>query len=137
MTTATAPQIITKKRKVLLVDDHRVLREGLRDFINAQPDLTVCGMAEFRLQALAEVEIAQPDIVVTEIALKGRVDFDLIRQVKARRPSVPILVLSMHNETAYSVAALQAGAGGFVLKTEPPENLLSELRRLLPAASAG
>lgn len=128
---------MTSKRKVLLVDDHRVLREGLRDFINTQPDLTVCGMAEYKPQALAAVEAARPDIVVTDIVLKGRMEFGLIREIKERHPEIPILVLSMHNEMAYSVAALQAGAEGVVVKTESPERLLAELRRLLPPARDG
>lgn len=131
MTTAVTSEIKVSKRKVLLIDEHPVVREGLREFINAQPDLVVCGVAEYKPQAMAEVEIAKPDVVVTDISLKGRMDFDLIKEIKARHPSLPVLVFSMHNEMAYSVAALQAGAEGFVVKTEPPEKVLAEVRRVL------
>lgn len=132
MTTAAMPKPQAAKMKVLLVDEHRVLREGLRDFINAQPDLSVCGVAEYVPQALAEVELAKPDVVVMDIFMHGRMNLDLIREIKAQHPGTSVLVFSMHNEMAYSVAALQAGAQGFVGKTEPPERVLAEIRRLLP-----
>lgn len=131
MTTETALPTQVKKWKVLLIDEHRVLREGLRDFINAQPDLAVCGVAEYTPQALAEVEIAQPDVVITDISLKGRMNFDLIREIKAGHPSLSVLVLSMLDDMAYVVAAMQAGAEGFVAKTESPERVLAEIRRAL------
>ncbi|MBI5686014.1 MAG: response regulator transcription factor [Verrucomicrobia bacterium] len=136
MRTATASVTKASKRKVLLVDEHRVLREGLREFINAQPDLAVCGIAEYAPQALAEVEVSKPDVVVTDISLKGKMNFDLIKEIKARHPAMPVLVFSMHNELAYGVAALQAGAQGFVVKTEPPEKVLAEVRRLLPPTAS-
>jgi DNA-binding NarL/FixJ family response regulator len=136
MTTVTAPQSKAVRWKVLVVDEHPVLREGLREFINSQPDLAVCGMAQYATQVLAEVDAAQPDIVITDIVLRGRTSLDLIREIKNRRPSMPVVVFSLHNEMVYSVAALQAGADGFVVKTEPPERLLAEVRRLLPAARA-
>lgn len=136
MTTETALPMQVKKWKVLLIDEHRVLREGLRDFINAQPDLAVCGVAEYTPQALAEVEIAQPDVVITDISLKGRMNFDLIRKIKAGHPSMSVLVLSMLDDMAYVVAAMQAGAEGFVAKTESPERVLAEIRRALARRAA-
>lgn len=131
MMAATTTATAAGKRKVLLIDEHRVLREGLSEFINSQPDLTVCGMAEYVPQALAEVEETLPDVVITDIAMKGRLNFDLIKEIKARHPSIPVLVFSMQSEMAYAVAALQAGAEGFVAKTDQPDRVLAEIRRLL------
>ena len=131
MMAATTTATAAGKRKVLLIDEHRVLREGLSEFINSQPDLTVCGMAEYAPQALAEVEETLPDVVITDIAMKGRPNFDLIKEIKARHPSIPVLVFSMQSEMAYAVAALQAGAEGFVAKTDQPDRVLAEIRRLL------
>ncbi|MCX6900157.1 MAG: response regulator transcription factor [Verrucomicrobia bacterium] len=129
MTTASNTKV--SKRKVLLVDEHRGLRERLREFINAQPDLAVCGVAEYTPQALAEVDVAKPDVVVADVYLKGRMSFDLIKEIKARHPTLPVLVFSMQNELVYGVAAMQAGAEGFVVKTEPPEKVLAAVRRVL------
>jgi len=137
MTAETASKTQVRKWKVLLIDEHRVLREGLREFINAQPDLAVCGVAEYTPQALAEVEVAEPDVVITDISLKGRMNFDLIKEIKARHPSVAVLVLSMLDEMAYVVAAMQAGAEGFVAKTELPEKVLAEIRRVLARRGTG
>lgn len=131
MTIETASETKPARRKVLLVDEHRVLREGLREFINAEPDLAVCGVAEYAPQALAEVEVAKPDMVITSLFLKGKTNFDLIKEIKTRHPSLPVLVFSMHNELAYGVAAMQAGATGLINKTEPPEKVLAEIRHHL------
>ena len=134
MTTGVASGTEASKRRILLVDEHRALREGVREFINAQEDLVVCGVAEYAVQALAEVEISKPDAVITDVCLKGRTSTDLIKEIKARQPSLPVVVFSMHDERAYGEAARQAGADGFVVKTESPEKLLAEVRRLLTAA---
>lgn len=131
MTTPATPEKQSGKRKVLLIDEHRVLQEGLRKFIDSQPDLVVCGVAESVPQAEAEVEVARPDLVIIDISLKGKVSFALITEIKSRCPAIPILVFSMQSESVYSVAARQAGAAGFVVKTEPPEKLLAEIHRVL------
>jgi DNA-binding NarL/FixJ family response regulator len=137
MTTETPSVVTVTKGRILLVDEHRVLREGLREFINAQPDLAVCGEAEYAPQALAEVEVAKPDLVVADISLKGRMSFDLIREIKSRHPSLPVLVFSMQNEMAYIVAAMQAGAAGFVARTMPPDEFMAEFRRVLAGSGPG
>jgi len=131
MTTPTTSEGKFSKRKVLLVDEHRVLREGLREFINSQADLVVCGVAEYAPQATAEVEVSKPDIVIIDISLKGKMSFDLIKEIKCRHPAIPVLVFSMQSESVYSVAAMQAGAAGFVAKTESPEQLLADIHRVL------
>lgn len=131
MTTPTTSEAKVSKRKVLLIDEHRVLREGLREFINSQPDLVVCGMAEYAPQATAEVEVSKPDIVIMDISLQGKMSFDLIKEIKCRHPAIPVLVFSMQSESVYSVTAMQAGAAGFVAKTESPEQLLAEIYRVL------
>lgn len=109
----------------------------MREFVNAQPDLAVCGVAEYIPQALAEVEVAEPDVVITDISLKGRMSFDLIKEIKALHPSLSVVVFSMLDEMAYVVAAMQAGAEGFVAKTESPGKVLAEIRRVLARRAAG
>ena len=131
MTTPAISEAKFRKRKVLLIDEHRVLQEGLRQFIDSQPDLAVCGVAESVPQAEAEVEVSKPDLVIIDISLKGKMSFDLIREIKYRYPAIPVLVFSMQSESVYSVAARQVGAAGFVVKTEPPERLLAEIHRVL------
>lgn len=131
MTTPTTSEPRVSKRKVLLIDEHRVLQEGLRKFIDSQPDLVVCGVAESVPQATAELEVSKPDMVIIDISLQGKMSFDLIKEIKCLHPAIPVLVFSMQNESVYSVAAMQAGAAGFVVKTESPEKLLAEIYRVL------
>lgn len=131
MTTPTTFEAKVSKRKVLLIDEHRVLQEGLRKFIDSQPDLAVCGVAESVPQATAEVEVSKPDMVIIDISLKGKMSFDLIKEIKCRHPAAPVLVFSMQNESVYREAAMQAGAAGFVVKTESPDKLLAEIHRVL------
>ena len=118
------------KRKILLVDDHRAFREGLREFLNEDSSLSVCGEAEDAQKALTEVEACHPDMVITDISLHEENTLRLIHEIKARHPSLPVLVVSMRDEQVYSVPAVRAGAEGFLAKSEPPQNVLREIRRI-------
>ena len=119
------------KQRILLVDDHRAFREGLREFLNEAPDLSVCCEAEDVQQALSEVETTHPDMVITDISLKEQTTVRLIQEIKARHPLLPVLVFSMRNERVYAGSALHAGADGYLPKSEPPEKVLTEIHRVL------
>jgi len=121
----------TGKKKVLLVDDHPVMREGLAVLINLQTDLMVCGEAESAAQALASVGEKKPDIVLVDISLEGRGGLDLIKDLHAQSPRLPTLVLSMHDEGLYAERALRAGARGYIMKRQSSQNLLEGIRRVL------
>lgn len=121
----------TPQKHVLLVDDHAVVREGLAQLIGQCRDLKVCGEAGDAREALDQLERFHPDIFVVDISLPGADGLDLIREVRARQPSLPILVLSMHREELYAERALQAGAQGYITKHEAAETVLSAIRQVL------
>ena len=117
--------------RVLIVDDHPIVRQGLRQLINQEPDLIVCGEATEPQQALATAEAVQPDVVIVDLTLKEGSGLDLIKTLQAQRPALPVLVVSMHDEALYAERSLRAGARGYVMKQEATETLLHALRRVL------
>ena len=119
------------KARVLLVDDHPVVREGLAHVIDAEPDLMVCGQAADAPEALQAIERLKPDVAVVDISLGASHGIELLKDIKVRQPRLPVLVLSMHDESLYGERALRAGAKGYILKEEPPRKLLEALRRVL------
>jgi len=119
------------KTRVLLVDDHPILRKGLAQLINQEADMTVCGEAEDAPKAFEAVSTLQPDVAVVDISLKGGNGIELIKNVKARFPDLPILVLSMHDESLYAERALRAGGLGYIMKEEAIEQVLIGIRRVL------
>ncbi len=125
------PEAADDKRRVLLVDDHPIVCEGLAQKINGEPDLVVCGQAHNAHTALEEIEKRRPDVVIVDIALNGTSGVELIKDIKVRHPRLPTLVLSMHEETLYAERSLHAGAKGYVMKREPPEVLLQAARQVL------
>lgn len=128
---ATLPGNAAGKTRVMVVDDHPIVREGLLRVIDATPDLMVCGHAENIPAALARIESSKPGIVIVDIALGGQNGIELIKDIKARLPDLPVLVHSMHDETLYAERCLRAGAKGYVMKQEPPQKLLEGVRRVL------
>src|SRR5258708_36820627 len=110
-----------KKSKILVVDDHPIIRRGLVDLINKEEDLVVCGDAPDAYTALKSVADLKPDIVIVDISLKDSNGLELIKSIKARFPKLPTLVLSMHDESLYAERALRAGAKGNLMKQEAPE----------------
>ncbi len=117
--------------RVLLVDDHAVVRHGLALLINNERDLTVCGEASDAGSALKTAEKLQPDLVVVDIALGDTDGIELIKQMHARWPTTRVLALSMHSENLYAERALQAGANGYLMKEEAPQEFLRALRQIL------
>lgn len=116
------------KTRLMLVDDHKVLRSGLRALINQQPDLEVVAEADTTRTAQALVESTHPDLVVLDLTLPGGGSFELISDLVERGPLPRVMVLSMHNDPAYARAALGAGATGYVVKTVSEEDLLAAIR---------
>jgi DNA-binding NarL/FixJ family response regulator len=119
------------KRKVLIVDDHPLVRERLGELINQEEDLVVCGEAEDGQGALEAVESAQPDIAIVDISLKDTYGIELIKDLKLRHPKLPVLVLSMHEESMYGERALRAGAKGYLNKQEATKKVILALRQVL------
>lgn len=119
------------KARILIVDDHPVLRQGLRQLIEVEGDLEVCGEAGDIQQGRAALEELAPDLAIVDIALGDSDGLELVRRIKSRHPEVPILVLSMLNERLYAEHSLRAGAQGYLMKGEPPDAALAAIRRLL------
>lgn len=120
-----------KTAKVLIVDDHPVVREGLRLHFTAQPDLKVCGEAEDVAEALALVDSTKPDVAIVDISLKTGNGIDLIHRLKARNSPVAIVVWSMFPENVYAQRALRAGAMAYVNKCRPTQDILRAVRNVL------
>ncbi len=118
-------------RRIILVDDHPVVRQGLAESINGESDLLVCAEAEDRLEALAAMESARPDLAVIDLTLKHSSGLELIKDIRARWPRVLILVVSMHDEMLYAERVLRAGAQGYITKQEATRNVLLAIRRVL------
>jgi DNA-binding NarL/FixJ family response regulator len=126
------PRQPTKDRtKVLIVDDHPIVREGLAQRINRQPDLVVCAEAATVPEALQAIAANQPDLAIVDLSLEGRSGLELIREVKRRYPRLLVLVLSMYDEPVYAKRALQAGARGYVIKHEATDSVILAIRRIL------
>ena len=128
---ATPPVNRKPKTKVLLVDDHPILRTGLRRMIDQETDMQVCGEAEDGPKAFELCGTLTPDIAVIDISLKGSNGIELVKNLKARYPELPTLVLSMHDESLYAERALRAGSRGYIMKEEAIEQVLVAIRRAL------
>ena len=120
-----------KKHRVLLIDDHPLVRCGLAEVISREPDLEVCGEAGDVAEALGEVDRSQPDIAVIDLTLKTGHGIELLERLKTRAPALKTLVSSMHDETLFAERVLRAGAKGYVTKHEPPEVLIRAIRQVL------
>jgi len=127
----TEPSLKKTKFRVLLVDDHPILRQGLARLINEQKDLMICGEFEEAAKALDSIEAAKPDAAIVDISLKGASGIELLKNIKVRFPQLLVLVLSMHDESLYAERALRAGASGYIMKQEATEQVLVALRRVL------
>jgi DNA-binding NarL/FixJ family response regulator len=117
--------------RILLVDDHPLVRLSLREVIKREPDLLVCGEAEDREQALELVESAKPHLAIVDLTLKSSNGMDLIKDLRSRHPKVQILVLSMHDETLHAERAIRAGARGYITKQEATKKIMVAIRQIL------
>lgn len=119
------------KRRIMLVDDHPMTREGLAAIINRQPDLLVCCEANNPAEAIGQLAKHQPDLMVTDMTMPGRSGIEFVKDVHALRPELPILVLSMHDEMLYAERALRAGARGYLMKDAGSAKVLEVIRLVL------
>jgi DNA-binding NarL/FixJ family response regulator len=119
------------KSRILLVDDHRMVLNGYKLMLDAEPDLAVCALVTSVPEALTAVERERPDLVVTDLTMAGRGGLDLIKDLLALHPGLRILVCSMHDETLYAERALRAGAKGYVMKDADGPTFLAAIRRVL------
>jgi DNA-binding NarL/FixJ family response regulator len=118
-------------RRVLIVDNHPIVREGLRSIMDGEVDLTICGEAETAREALTAIKNLSPDVVVAEFSPKPGEGIELVREVRAHHPQLPILVLSSHDEAIYAERMLAAGANGYIMKQAASEQFLGSLRQVL------
>jgi two-component system, NarL family, invasion response regulator UvrY len=117
--------------KVLIADDHAILRRGLKEILAREIEGVVCGEAKDAQEVLAKVQSDHWDLVILDLSMPGRSGLDALRDIKAIRPKLPILVLSMHPEDQYGKRILKAGASGYMNKESAPEELIKAIRKVL------
>jgi DNA-binding NarL/FixJ family response regulator len=130
-TNARATGARSDKRKVLIVDDHPIVRQGIKLMIASEPDLEVVGEAQSEREARHAIREFQPDVVIVDLSLAQGDGLELVRDVHAHHPSLPMLVLSMHDELIYAERLLAAGASGYIMKHAASDLLLVALRKVL------
>src|ERR1700677_3240863 len=119
------------KSRIFLVDDHPLIRQGLSQLINSEPDLLVYGEAATAHEAMEMLVDPLPDMVIVDISLEDRNGVELIKDIIARHPGLPCLALSMYDETMYAVRVLRAGGRGYVMKQEAPRKVVAAVHRVL------
>ena len=119
------------KTKVLIVDDHPMMRQGLAQLITNEPDLTVCAEAENARQAVEAIAAGKPDLVLVDITLPDKSGIELIKDLQALHPDLRMLVISMHDESLFAERVLRAGARGYIMKQEGGKKLMLAVRHVL------
>lgn len=119
------------KKRIYLVDDHPMLRDGMCRLLNSEPGLVCCGQAPSAEEAMSGIPEAAADLVITDITLPNRSGLELIKDLVAYQPGLPVLVYSMHDETFYAERALRAGARGYLMKDAGSEKMIEAVRRIL------
>jgi DNA-binding NarL/FixJ family response regulator len=119
------------KKNIAMVDDHTMLREGLQQLIDSQPDMRCCSTSSNTQDALRELEKSKPDLLAVDISMPGRNGLELIKDALSLYPDLPILVISMHDESFYAQRVLKAGARGYVMKDADSTTLLNAIRTVL------
>jgi len=122
------------KWRILIIDDHPIVRQGLALLINHERDMEVCGEGDNPSEALKTIARLKPDLAIVDLSLQGASGLDLIKTVAERFPAVAVLVLSMHDESLYGERSLRAGARGYIMKEEASSNLLKAVRQVLTGA---
>jgi len=130
---SSKPQMapLARKSRILLVDDHPIVRQGLGLLIDREPDLSICGEADGAHSAFHAITTLRPDLVVLDVSLSGPDGLDILKEIRSKSGSLPVLILSMHDETIYAERALRAGANGYIMKQEATEKVLVAIRRIL------
>jgi len=124
-------KVNSKPTRILLIEDHPIFIVGLKELINQEADLEVCGEASDITEAWRQFQTLQPDMVIVDIGLKGRNGIELIRDINKENASLPVLVLSMHEESLYAERALAAGARGYIMKQETSSSIVQAIRCVL------
>ena len=119
------------KARIVVVDDHPIVRDGLAELLNREEDLTVCGEAADATQAVKVIAETNPDLAIVDISLRNSNGLHLIKHLRAANARLYILVLSMHEEDVYAERALRAGAQGYIMKREPPKKVIAAIRHVL------
>ena len=119
------------KARILIVDDHVIVRQGIAQLVNREPDLDACAEAGDADSAIAVLKETQVDLAIVDISLPGTSGIELVKQIRESQPNLPVLVMSMHDESLYSDRAFRAGAKGYVMKQEATEKLLAAIRKIL------
>jgi DNA-binding NarL/FixJ family response regulator len=119
------------RKRLFILDDHPMMREGLAQLINNEPDLTVCGEAGTGAEAFEQVTKLKPDLFLADISLPDKHGLEVVKDVLAQQPGLGVLVISMHDESLYAERVLRAGARGYIMKQEGGAKLMQAIRRVL------
>jgi len=122
---------VSGKRKIFIVDDHPIVRQGLVQLLNKEPDLLVIGEGEDVYESLRAIRAASPDVCLVDVSIKSGDGLELTKELRTSHPDLPVLMLSMHDEKLYAERALRAGARGYIMKQAPPQTLVDAVRRVL------
>lgn len=120
----------SRPKRILIVDDHPMMRQGLMQLIESECDLVVCGEAENAGQALEQAEQLKPDLLLADISLPGKNGLELIKDLQSTQPSLPVLVISMHDEMLYAERVLRAGGRGYIMKQEGGKKIMEAIRQV-------
>jgi DNA-binding NarL/FixJ family response regulator len=124
-------EVSRQKYRIFIVDDHPIVRKGLSQLINQEADLVVCGEAPDAQSALELLKKLKPDLAIVDISLQGVDGIELIKNIRARYGNLPVLVVSMHDESLFAERALRVGARGYIMKQEAIEKMMVAIRRVL------
>jgi DNA-binding NarL/FixJ family response regulator len=122
---------LSGKHKIFLVDDHPIVRQGLAQLIDSEADMAVVGQGEDAYGSLRAIKTVKPDLCLVDVSLKDSDGIELLKELKSHAPDLPVLILSMHDETLYAERALRAGAKGYIMKQEAPQVLLAAIRKVM------
>ena len=121
---------LPEAKRLLIVDDHPLFRKGLEELIHSDANFAVCGEADNAAEAMEVIRKLNPDMAIVDLSLPGANGIELIKNIRAEFPSLPVLVLSMHDESLYALRALRAGADGYVMKHEAMANVIQAIREV-------
>ena len=119
------------RKKILLVDDHPLMRRGQADLLNREPDFAVCGEAGTAREAMEAIAKLKPNLILVDMALPDKDGLELIKDIQALHPGLPVLAMSMQDESLYAARVLRAGGRGYIMKADAPERLAAAIRTVL------
>jgi DNA-binding NarL/FixJ family response regulator len=117
--------------KILIADDHAIVREGLKQIVGEESDISVCGEAADAFELMDLLKSASFDLLILDINMPGKSGLEALKEIKNGFPGLPVLILSMYSEEQYGIRALKAGAAGFLIKVSAPEELVKAIRRIV------